>query len=125
MYASYSGIVKHNTFDDYLARVTEPARSTCEAVRQSIHQLVPNLEECISYGIPSFRTPQGVVAGIAVNKNFCSYYPFSGSVLDSVAEYIAGYGRTKSALHFAFDQPLSPAIIKILIDARLVQLSEK
>lgn len=111
--------------DEYLVQVSEPAHSTFEAVRTSIHQVIPSLEECISYGIPAFRTPQGVVAGIAVNKSFCSYYPFSGSVLDQVAETIAGHSRTKSALHFAFDEPLSPSIVKVLIEARLKELADK
>ena len=108
--------------DDYLADVTEPAHSTFEVVRSLIHSLVPDLQECISYGIPAFRTVVGVVAGLAVNKTFCSYYPFSGSVLDEVGEAIGGFSRTKSALHFPFDEPLSPAVVRVLIDARLRQI---
>jgi len=114
-----------SVIDEYLAQVSEPALSTFQTVRATIHELVPGLEECISYGIPAFRTPHGIVAGIAVNKKFCSYYPFSGSVLDQVADQIAGYSRTKSALHFEFDSPLPSGIVKVLVEARMSQLTAK
>ena len=109
--------------DEYLAQVPEPAHTTFESVRALIHKMLPDIEECISYGIPAFRTPQGVVAGIAVNKKFCSYYPFSGSVLEQVADAISGFSRTKSALHFAFDEPLPSEVVSALIEARLAQLT--
>ena len=109
--------------DVYLAQVSEPARTTFQAVRASIHGLVPDLEECISYGIPAFRSRQGIVAGLAVNKKFCSYYPFSGSVLEKVDNLISGFTRTKSALHFAFDEPLQREIVEALIEARLAELT--
>ena len=111
--------------DEYLAQVPEPAHTTFETMRALIHKMVPNLEECISYGIPAFRNPQGVVAGIAVNRKFCSYYPFSGSVLEQVADAISDFSRTKSALHFAFDAPLPKSIVQALLKARLAELSAK
>lgn len=113
-----------NVIEEYLATSREPERTTFEVVRATIHELVPNLQECISYGIPAFRTPRGVVAGLAINKKFCSYYPFSGSVLDAVAEQINEYSRTKSALHFAHNEPLPPAIVKVLIESRLGELDK-
>jgi len=111
--------------DEYLTEVVEPARSTFGAVRAVIHEFVPEVEECMSYGIPAFRAPNGIVAGIAVNKKFCSYYPFSGSVLDKLAAEVAQYSRTKSALHFAFDSPLSPDLLKLLIETRVSELSSR
>jgi len=117
--------VIETVIDEYLAQVSEPARGTFETVRAHIHGLVPDLEECISYGIPAFRSPRGIVAGIAVNKKFCSYYPFSGSVLDKVAHMTAGFSCTKSALHFAFDEPLSRKIVEALLDVRLAELASR
>jgi len=117
--------VIETVIDEYLAQVPEPARGTFQAVRESIHALVPELEECISYGIPAFRSQQGIVAGLAVNQKFCSYYPFSGSVLDRVAHMISGFSRTKSSLHFAFCEPLSREIVEALIEERLAELASK
>ena len=41
--------------DTYLAGLDEPKRSTLEALRQSILEVVPGAEQCISYGVPAFR----------------------------------------------------------------------
>jgi len=117
--------VIETVIDEYLAQVSEPARTTFQAVRASIHGLVPDLEECISYGIPAFRSRQGIVAGLAVNKKFCSYYPFSGSVLDRVAHMSSGFSYTKSSLHFAFDEPLPREIVGALLEVRLAELASK
>lgn len=113
-----------SVIDNYLEQVAEPAQSTFQTVRAMIHELVPDVQECVSYGIPAFRTPGGVVAGIAVNKRFCSYYPFSGSVLDQLGDLLAEYSHTKSALHFPFDTPLPRQLVEALLHARIKQLSK-
>jgi uncharacterized protein YdhG (YjbR/CyaY superfamily) len=74
---------------------------------------------------PGVSFTAGIVAGLAVNKKFCSYYPFSGSVLDRVAHMISGFSHTKSSLHFAFDEPLSPEIVGALLEVRLAELASK
>ena len=39
------------------ASVEEPKRSTLEALRRSILEVVPDAEQCISYGMPAFKVP--------------------------------------------------------------------
>src|SRR5579875_1223392 len=91
--------------DDYLARVEEPKRSTLEEVRRRILEVIPEAQQTISYQCPAFKVGGTVVAGFAAFKNHLSYLPHSGSVLAAVPD-AAGYGGTKSALHFAVDEPL-------------------
>lgn len=105
--------------DKYLAQAPEPQRSTLQCVRERIHAAYPDVEECYSYGVPAFRVAGIVVAGLASRKNGCSYYPMSGSVLDDVDLDALGYTRTKGALQFPADTPLSASLIRQLIQARL------
>jgi uncharacterized protein YdhG (YjbR/CyaY superfamily) len=51
--------------DDYRAGVPEPKRSTLEALRRSILAVIPEAEQCISYGMPAFRVDGKVLAGFA------------------------------------------------------------
>ena len=108
--------------DAYIAACDEPKRSTLEAVRRSILEVVPDAEQCISYKVPAFRVRGKVVAGFAAFKHHLSYLPFSGSTLGAVGAEVAGYGGTKSALHFPVDQPLPPATVKKLVEARLREI---
>lgn len=108
--------------DDYLAGLDEPKRSTLQHVRQSIRQVIPDAEECISYGMPAFRYQGKTVAGFAAFKNHLSYLPHSGSVLPALADDLVGYEQTTGSLHFAVDEPLPSALVAKLVTTRLKQL---
>ena len=41
--------------DEYLAALEEPKRSTLTQLRETIMSIVPDAEECISYGMPAFK----------------------------------------------------------------------
>lgn len=105
--------------DSYLAGVPDPARSTLAELRRAILAVIPDAEQCISYGLPAFTVHGKTVAGFAAFSNHLSYLPHSGSVLDTLAEDVAGYGRTKGSLHFAADQPLPAELVDRLVTERL------
>lgn len=108
--------------DDYLAGVEEPKRSTLLALRATLRGLLPEAEECLSYGVPAFRVPEGVVAGYAALTHHLSYFPHSGRVLGDLGDLLEGYDRTKSALHFAVDQSLPEDLVRRLVEAKLALL---
>jgi len=108
--------------DRYLAALDEPKRSTLEALRQSILEVVPNAEQCISYGLPAFKVDGKVVAGFAAFKRHLSYLPHSGSVLPELGDDVARYEQTKGSLHFPIDKPLSKRLVKKLVTTRVRQL---
>jgi uncharacterized protein YdhG (YjbR/CyaY superfamily) len=105
--------------DAYLAGLEEPARGTLEALRRSIRVVLPDAEECISYGMPAFRVDRNVVAGFAAFKNHLAYLPHSGEVLARLGDRLAGYECTKGSLHFAVDDPLPDDLVRGLVEARL------
>jgi uncharacterized protein YdhG (YjbR/CyaY superfamily) len=105
--------------DEYLRGIDEPKRSTLQALRRTILEIVPEAEEVISYRVPAFRVRGRTVAGFAAFQNHLSYLPFSGSVLAQLGDELDGYTMTKSALHFPVDRPLPKALVKKLIATRL------
>jgi uncharacterized protein YdhG (YjbR/CyaY superfamily) len=108
--------------DRYLAAVGEPKRSTLQQLRQCVLEVIPDAEECISYGLPAFKVKGKTVAGFGAFKNHLSYLPHSGSVLPALAADLAGYQGTKGSLHFPVDQPLPPAVVNKLVTTRLREL---
>lgn len=105
--------------DGYLASVQPDRRAALQKLRRTIHESVPGLEECISYSIPAFRQGGRVVAGFCATAKGCSYFPFSGSTLKTLARELSGYSQTKSALHFDPARGLPPALVKKLLRARI------
>jgi uncharacterized protein YdhG (YjbR/CyaY superfamily) len=115
--------VSRDEIDRYLAALDEPKRTTLGRLRESIREVVPDAEECISYGMPAFRLDGKVVAGFAAFKQHLSYLPHSGSVLPALGDDLAGYQMTKGSLHFAVDEPLPKQLVKKLVTTRLRQLA--
>jgi uncharacterized protein YdhG (YjbR/CyaY superfamily) len=115
--------VARTEIDRYLAGLDEPKRSTLEALRTSILEVVPDAEQCISYGMPAFKVGGKTVAGFAAFKNHLSYLPHSGSVLSTLAGDVAGYETSKGALRFAIETPLPGHLVKKLVMARMRELT--
>jgi uncharacterized protein YdhG (YjbR/CyaY superfamily) len=105
--------------DDYLATLDEPKRSTLEALRKAIIEIVPGAEQGISYGVPAFKVQGKAVAGFAAFKSHLSYVPHSGSVLATLQDDTAQYETSKGSLKFAVDKPLPKRLVKKLISSRM------
>jgi uncharacterized protein YdhG (YjbR/CyaY superfamily) len=112
-------VVSAEQIDDYLRGVEEPKRSTLQALRRTILDVIPDAEQAISYGVPAFRMQGTTVAGFAAFKDHLSYMPHSGTVLGQLADDLAGYTMTKGSLHFPVDRPLPKAVVTRLIAVRL------
>ena len=108
--------------DDYLAALDETKRGTLERLRRTILEVIPDAEQCISYGMPAFKLDGKAVAGFAAFKNHLSYFPHSGSVLPEVSDDIVGYTASKGTLQFPIDKPLPKALVRKLIAVRRRQL---
>lgn len=107
--------------DAYLAAQEEPKQSTLRAVRQSILEVVPEAEQCISYAMPAFRVRGKIVAGFAAFQNHLSYFPHSGSVIPELHAEVTAYATAKGTLQFPVDVPLPRALVKKLVEVRLRQ----
>ena len=110
--------------DDYLSTVEEPKRSTLEALRRTILEILPDADQCISYGMPAFKVGGKAIAGFAAFTNHLSYFPHSGTVLPELGEAIAGYQGSKGTLQFAVDTPLPKALVEQLVSERLRQIDQ-
>jgi uncharacterized protein YdhG (YjbR/CyaY superfamily) len=114
---------KPSTIDEYLASVSSERRTALEKLRATIRSILPDVEECISYSMPAFRYGGHVVAGFQATGKGCSYYPFSGTTLDTVASEIESYEKTKSALHFDPKRPLPATLVRKLLNARIAEMA--
>jgi uncharacterized protein YdhG (YjbR/CyaY superfamily) len=111
--------VSANEIGDYLDALEEPKRSTLSQLRDTILAIVPDAEQCISYGMPAFRVRGKTIAGFAAFKNHLSYLPHSGSVIPKVVKESEGYTFTNGSLHFAIDKPLPKTLVKKLLAVRM------
>jgi uncharacterized protein YdhG (YjbR/CyaY superfamily) len=112
-----------DSIDAYLARTPQPQRETLSAVRKTIRRLLPSAEEGIAYGVPCFKVDGKGVAGFAAFKTHCTYFPMSGSVVETLKRELSAYRLSKGGVQFAQDRVLPAGLVKKLVICRLEELS--
>ena len=110
-----------NPVEEYLGALDEPKQSSLRQLRQSILEVIPEAEECMSYGLPAFRVRGQVIAGFGAFKKHLSYFPYSGSVITEVGPDAAQYAATKGALRFPVDKTIPNSLVRKLITVRIDQ----
>jgi len=113
--------VPKREIDQYLGTLDEPKKATLTQLRDTIVAIVPDAEQCISYGMPAFKLRGKTIAGFAAFKSHLSYLPHSGSVIPQLTKETEGYTKTKGSLHFPIDEPLPTELVKQLLDTRMAE----
>jgi uncharacterized protein YdhG (YjbR/CyaY superfamily) len=108
--------------DAYLDALGPEHRAGLADLRATLRELLPEAEECMSYGVPGYRVHGAVVAGFAAAKGHLSYFPHSGSVLPRVADELSEYSWAKGTLRFPVGSTLPRPLVRRLLDLRLAQV---
>jgi uncharacterized protein YdhG (YjbR/CyaY superfamily) len=111
--------------DEYLASVPEPARGTLKKVRAMIRAAAPaEATETISYGMPTFKY-KGPLMGFAAFSNHCSLFPMGSAAIEQLKKELEGYQTSKGTIRFSVDKPLSAALLKKLVKAKVAANEHK
>lgn len=108
--------------DAYLDALGPEHRAGLVELRATLRELLPEAEECMSYGVPGYRLDGAVVAGFAAAKRHLSYFPHSGSLLPQVADELSGYSWSRGTLRFPVGSTLPRPLVQRLLDLRLEQV---
>ena len=99
------------SIDEYLAGISEPARSTLKKVRAAIRTSVPpETKESISYWIPAFQY-KGTLVWFAAFSNHCSLFP-TAAIIKMFKDELKGYTISKGTIHFTLYRPLPAPLVK-------------
>lgn len=109
----------------HLKKFDKPQRDALQAVRLAIAELLPNAEEVIKYGIPTYAIDGKGVIGFDGYKNHNSIFPYSGSINQILKEDLSKYQQTKGSIHFDKEMPFPKALLKKIIKERLKQIAER
>jgi uncharacterized protein YdhG (YjbR/CyaY superfamily) len=116
--------ITRKSVDEYLAGVSEPARTTLNRVRSVIRSVAPpEATEGINYGIPTFKY-KGMLAAYAAFSDHCSLFPGAGPTIEFKTE-LKNFQTSKGTIRFAPDKPLPATLLKKLIKARIRENERK
>jgi uncharacterized protein YdhG (YjbR/CyaY superfamily) len=113
-----------SSVDEYLSGVPEEARLALEHLRETIRAAAPETTEVISYRMPTFKYRGRALVGFAAFENHCSVFPYSKSVMATLAEELRPVDiEAKGAtIRFTTDAPLPDELVRRLVEARAAEI---
>jgi uncharacterized protein YdhG (YjbR/CyaY superfamily) len=108
-------------FDEYLAAVPEPARTTLEKLRGTIRAAVPEATETISYRMPTFKFRGKPLVALAAAKDHCSLH-LMGYIPAELEPDLEKYDTGKGSIRFPSDRPLPATLVRKVVKVRVAQV---
>ncbi len=101
------------TVDEYMDAIKDPEfREVLMDLRKVILDELPDAEEKISYGMPTYKLRRSI-CHFAAFSNHCSFFP--GGVVQDYAEELEGYKISKGTVQFTPDRPLRFDLVRKMI----------
>ncbi|HPE90046.1 MAG TPA: DUF1801 domain-containing protein [Spirochaetia bacterium] len=101
----------------YFGRFDEPVRRRMEGIRSLVLELLPEAEETIKYGIPTF-VYNGNLVHYAGYKGHIGLYP-TPSGMSRFDDELRRYERGKGSVRFPLDEELPIDLIRRIIAFRI------
>jgi uncharacterized protein YdhG (YjbR/CyaY superfamily) len=98
-------------------------RRCLEAVRRCVHGLLPDVEEVIAYGIPTFRYRGKNLLHMSSSKNHCSLHPGS-EVIVAFASDLADFKTSKGTIRFTERHEIPTELLARIIRARQLVIDQ-
>lgn len=111
------------TIDLYIETFPEEVRPLLEQLRQTIHELVPEASETISYAIPTFRWKGKNLVHFAGYARHIGFYP-GAATMAAFSQRLEGFKISKGTVQFPLNRPLPLDLVKEMVSFRLASERE-
>jgi uncharacterized protein YdhG (YjbR/CyaY superfamily) len=113
------------TINEYHATCDDNSVARMQQIRDLIHELVPEVEETISYQIPCFKHKGYLLYYCAFAKHISISNPWSKAFLEHFEQELKGYKVSKSIIQIPHNQDLPIDFIKAVIAFRKAENEAK
>ena len=108
--------------DEYLAGLPDDKRVALTKLRKTIRAAAPKAQECISYGIPTFRLDGRMIVAFGAAANHCAFYPGAFPV-EAHKRELEDYDTSKGTVRFQTAKPLPAALVRRMVKTRIAEYS--
>lgn len=108
---------KPGTIDEYIAACSPEVQKKLEQIRQVIQETVPEVEETISYAMPTFRF-HGNLVHFAAFTNHIGFYPTPNGI-ERFKDALSRYKGGKGSVQFPLTEELPLDLIREIVRYRL------
>lgn len=116
------------TIETYLKNLTPSQKAQHKRIKDIVQSMVPEVEETISYGIPTFKYKGKYILYFAAFKSHMSVYPVFEGMLSSLKDELGDFKLTKETLQskgtvqFTEDNPVPEVLIRAVVSERLERI---
>lgn len=104
------------TLQEYLNNLPPAQLAEYERIKKIVMELVPEAEETLSYGIPTFKYKGKYLIYFSGAKNHMSVYPTVGNVKPTPG--------TKGTFQFTEKNPVPESVVKEIVLTRFAEINE-
>lgn len=108
------------TVDEYIDSFNGDTKKILEEIRKIIKSVIPNAQELISYGMPTYKIKKNIVHFAAFKKHI-GFYP-NPSGVTAFTDRLMEYKTSKGAIQFPLDRPIPYNLIKEITEFRLKEV---
>jgi uncharacterized protein YdhG (YjbR/CyaY superfamily) len=109
---------KGTTVAAYLKGLSKEQRAALQKLRRDIKAAAPNAEECVAYGIPTYRVDGRVMVSLGAWAEHCAFYAGSAPLIAHRRD-LKAYQINKGTIRFTADNPLSAALVRKLVKTQI------
>ncbi len=114
---------KYSTIDEYIADHSPGEQEIIEKFRTLVKSMAPNIEEAMSYQIPTFKL-NGNLVHFAAFKNHYGFYP-TPSGITQFSQELSEYETTKGTVKFRKKNPIPWDLVERIVQFRISENQEK
>ena len=107
--------------DDYIAAQAAAVQPRLLELREIIRAALPDANEVISYGMPTYKFAGGFVSFGAAKRHVALY----GTAMDAFADELRGYDTAKGTIRFPLDKAPPAALVRLIVKARVAEVRAK
>jgi uncharacterized protein YdhG (YjbR/CyaY superfamily) len=117
--------LKPKNIDEYIARFTPDIQEVLKQIRTTIKKIVPDAEETISYGIPTFNLNGTYLIYFAAYKKHIGFYPVPSRIEEIDKEFASFKTSGKGTIQFPLNKPMPLNLIIKLVKFKVKENIEK
>jgi uncharacterized protein YdhG (YjbR/CyaY superfamily) len=111
------------SIDAYIATFPADIGETLEELRALIHTIVPDVQERISYGMPTFELDGKYLVYFAGWKEHVGFYPVTGAVERELGKELEPFRTGKGTIQFPLGEPMPLDLIRRIVEVRVRELT--
>ena len=112
------------TIDEYIVSFPPDMQEKLQGIRSVIHRAVPDAEEAIRYGIPTFRLDSHNLVHFAAFRDHLSFFPTASGV-EKFRKELSSYALSKGTIQFPLDEPVPYDLVERIARFRAEETRKK